>query len=227
MPAAREIRADFDRDTIVVYQAYNHAIADAALARGRFAPPFSLGRMTWVKPSFLWLMGRSHWGSKSGQERTLAVRLKRSGWERALALAVPTDPLALGYPSDEAWRRSFEGAAVHVQWDTERSLQGKGLPYYSIQIGLGRAVIEEYVEEWVVSIVDESERVRKARALVTTGRADAARRLLPPEALYPLSAELARRIGATPQAEPSPSGGVRPSAEPARRGARPPASRRR
>ena len=35
MPEYREIRADFDRTTIVVYQAFNDAIADAALAAQR------------------------------------------------------------------------------------------------------------------------------------------------------------------------------------------------
>jgi hypothetical protein len=31
VPKKREIRADFDRDSIVIYQAYSPAIADAAL----------------------------------------------------------------------------------------------------------------------------------------------------------------------------------------------------
>lgn len=64
---------NFDRDTIVAYQAYNDRIADAALCHGRFAEPFSRSRMTWVKPSFLWMMERSGWGTKANQERTLAV----------------------------------------------------------------------------------------------------------------------------------------------------------
>jgi len=78
MPKEHEIRADFDRDTIAIYQAYSSAIADAALEAQRFVPPFSFHRMAWIKPSFLWLMHRSHWAQKSGQERTLAVRIKRS-----------------------------------------------------------------------------------------------------------------------------------------------------
>src|SRR5262245_58871683 len=90
MPAYHEIRADYDRETIVVYQAYNDAIADAALEAGRFVAPFSMNRMTWIKPSFLWLMERSGWGSKSNQERTLAVRITRAGWDRALSLGVLT-----------------------------------------------------------------------------------------------------------------------------------------
>ena len=56
MTAEHEIRADYDRDTIAIYQAYSPAIAEAALEAGRFVPPFSFHRMTWIKPSFLWLM---------------------------------------------------------------------------------------------------------------------------------------------------------------------------
>jgi len=41
MPAESEIRADFDRETIAVYQADSPAIADAALSARRFVPPFS------------------------------------------------------------------------------------------------------------------------------------------------------------------------------------------
>ena len=32
--------------------------------RSRFVPPFSFHRMTWIKPSFLWLMHRRDWGQK-------------------------------------------------------------------------------------------------------------------------------------------------------------------
>lgn len=71
MSGTREVRADFDRESIVVYQAYPDAIADVAVKQQKFGPPFSLGRMTWIKPSFLWLMHRSNWGRKSGQERTM------------------------------------------------------------------------------------------------------------------------------------------------------------
>lgn len=50
MPAEYEIRATFDTATIVVYQAYRSDIAAPAVAHQRFAPPFSVGRMTWIKP---------------------------------------------------------------------------------------------------------------------------------------------------------------------------------
>ncbi|HEY1189133.1 MAG TPA: DUF4291 domain-containing protein [Gemmata sp.] len=194
MPAAHEIRADFDRDTIVIYQAYSPAIAGAALAAGRFVPPFSFHRMTWVKPSFLWLMHRSNWGQKSGQERVLAVRMTRAGWEKALSLAVLTsfEPGAVASPDE--WAGQFAAARVHLQWDPERSLRGTGLPYSSIQVGLGRDVIREFVEEWVVGIEDYTTRVRKIYGLLQSGNADKARRHLPPERVYPVGGELGRRL---------------------------------
>ena len=50
------IYAVFDDKTIRVYQAYNNETADEALKLGKFGSKFSLTRMTWIKPSFLWMM---------------------------------------------------------------------------------------------------------------------------------------------------------------------------
>jgi hypothetical protein len=194
MPAEHEIRADFDRETIAIYQAYPPAIADAALAARRFVPPFSMNRMTWIKPSFLWLMHRSNWGQKSGQERVLAVRITRAGWEKALSLAVLTsfDPSIFRSPAE--WEERFKAALVHLQWDTERSLRGAALPYFSIQLGLSRHIIGEYVEQWVTAIEDYTPRVRKIHELLQSGQAEKAKRHLPPEKVYPVGADLARRL---------------------------------
>ena len=91
-PKRREIRTDYGTSTLVVYQAYSKEIALPALAAGRFVAPFSLNRMTWIKPSFLWMMHRSNWGQKASQEYILAVRIVRAGWEDALSQAVLTAP---------------------------------------------------------------------------------------------------------------------------------------
>lgn len=194
MPAEREIRADFDRETIVVYQAYPPAIADAALSAGRFVAPFSLHRMTWIKPSFLWLMHRSNWGLKAGQERILAVRISREGWEKALSLAEPTSfaPSIFRTPAD--WEARFRAASVHLQWDTERSLRGAALPCFSIQVGLSRHVIGEYVADWTTRIEDITPIVRKMHDLLRAGCAEKAKRHLPPEKVYPVGPALARRL---------------------------------
>ena len=171
-----QIRADYDDRTIVVYQAYSAAIADAALRAGRFVTPFSFQRMTWIKPSFLWLMHRSNWARKPGQERILAVRMTREGWEEALSQAVQTtaDPKAVA------------DAAVHLQWDPERSIRGAALNHYSIQVGIGRHLIRTFADDWVVSLTDLTPRAHKAATLVRNGRAAQAQRLLPAERVYPL-----------------------------------------
>ncbi|MGW6704565.1 DUF4291 domain-containing protein [Streptomyces sp. NPDC054956] len=171
-----QIRADHDARTIVVYQAYSPAIADAALRAGRFVAPFSFHRMTWIKPSFMWLMHRSNWARKPGQERVLAVRITREGWEEALSQAVLTtaDPAAVAR------------AAVHVQWDPERSPRGTALNHYSIQVGISRHLIRTFTDDWIVSLTDLTPQIRKASALIQTGQAAKAQRLLPAERTYPL-----------------------------------------
>jgi len=194
MPREREIRADFDRETIVIYQAYSAAIADAALRAQRFVPPFSFHRMTWIKPSFLWLMHRSNWGQKTGQERALAVRITRKGWEQALSLAVPTSFVPGLFASPDEWAERFAAAWVHLQWDPERSLRGAGLPYTSIQVGLSRHVIRQFAEEWIVGIEDYTARARKIYNLIHSGQADKAKRQLPPEQVYPVNEEIAPRL---------------------------------
>ncbi|MFD1370439.1 DUF4291 domain-containing protein [Actinoplanes sichuanensis] len=196
MPLLRRIRADFDAETIVMYQAFGPAIADAALAAGRFVPPFSFTRMTWIKPSLLWLMHRSNWARKPGQERILAVRITRAGWERALSQAVLTAPVPAIHGSADAWSRTFDAANVHVQWDPERSVRGAALNHYSIQIGVGRTLIRSFAESWIVGLTDLTPTVHRIDALIRSGQAAKAQRLLPPERPYPLDPQTARRIHA-------------------------------
>jgi hypothetical protein len=138
-------------------------------------------------------MHRSNWGLKSGQERTLAVRVTPSGWDKALSLAVLTSFEPAVFRSPQEWGERFRRAVVHAQWDTERSLRGAALNYFSIQVGLSRHIIGEYVEERVVGIEDLSPRVRKIHDLLQGGQADKARRQLPPERVYPVAPEVGRR----------------------------------
>ena len=197
MTSYREIRADYNRESIVVYQAYNDQIADRALEAGRFVTPFSFQRMTWIKPSFLWLMERSGWGTKPNQTRTLAVRISRNGWEAALNQGVLTAFEPGIHESVEHWRSQFKRATVHVQWDPERSLRGKKLEHRAIQVGIGRTVIAEFVSEWIQEISDLTELVNKLRRLRREGRYNQAKDLLPKEAVYPLAGPAAKNLGLT------------------------------
>lgn len=191
----REIRADYDSTSIVVYQAYSKAIALPALQQQRFVPPFSFNRMTWIKPSFLWLMERSNWGLKPGQEMILAVRITRAGWEEALSQAVLTSYDPAVYRDYNEWRAQFEQTLVHVQWDPERTLRGKSLLVKSIQVGLSRHIIEHYVNDWTVAIQDITPVVRKIYGFLQQGQEAKAKALLPRERVYPLPQTLVRRLG--------------------------------
>jgi len=170
-------------------------VDEAALREGTFVAPFSFGRMTWIKPSFLWLMERSRWGQKAGQEHVLAVRITRKGWEEALAQAVLTHPEKGVYRDQDDWKRQFDAARVYVQWDPERSLRGGALDHKSIQVGLSRHVIDRYVQEWVIEIRDYTPLVRKLYAMMHAGQTAKITALLPKEAVYPLDATLAKRLG--------------------------------
>jgi hypothetical protein len=194
MQPEHQIRADFDRETIVVYQAYSDQIADPALRNGRFVEPFSFSRMTWIKPSFLWLMHRSNWAQKSGQERILAIRIRRAGWDSALAKGVLTafDPRA--HRSKDEWADAFASAQVHVQWDPERNMRGAALQHGSLQVGISRDLIREYNENWITQIKDLTPTVAKMRSLIRGGDVKAATRHLPPEKVYPNPNGTARHL---------------------------------
>ncbi|KAK6370448.1 hypothetical protein LTR64_005689 [Lithohypha guttulata] len=79
-----QIRAVYDDDTITVYQAYNSGIATAAVEAQRLdaSPLFKPARMTWIKPSWNWMMYRCGYSYKdSNQNNVLALKVKREFFE--------------------------------------------------------------------------------------------------------------------------------------------------
>ena len=111
----RQIRAAYDDATIRVYQAYSDEIADTALANGTFiSPPFKMERMTWIKPSFLWMMYRAGWGFKdAGQQRILAIDISRAGFEWALEHGCLSH--ADASMSKDEWSAKKEASPVRIQ----------------------------------------------------------------------------------------------------------------
>lgn len=200
----RQIRAAYDADTVRVYQAYSDAIADSALARGTFvSPPFSMTRMTWIKPSWLWMMYRAGWGHKDpGQARILALDLSRAGFEWALAHSGLSHFEAGTYASHEAWEIIKDRSPVRVQWDPERDLHLRPLPHRAIQIGLSGAAVALFVNEWIRRVTDLTPLAHQMHELVQQERLDEARQLLPVETLYPVDAALAAILGISPRPPP-------------------------
>ncbi|QUQ69213.1 DUF4291 domain-containing protein [Kutzneria sp. CA-103260] len=177
----KTINAAYDERLITVYQAYHPAIAEAALAAGAFVPPFSRTRMTWIKPSFRWMMHRSSWATAPGQERVLAIRISRAGFDWAVANACLSAYDATVHTSHEQWRRQLKGSPVRVQWDPDRDVRMQTLPYRAIQIGLKGVALERYVDEWTHDITDVTASAHEVRDPVRAGQVDRAERLRPKE----------------------------------------------
>ena len=53
-----KIFALYNDKSIRVYQAYNDLLAGEVMRLGTFGKSFNMERMTWIKPSFLWMMYR-------------------------------------------------------------------------------------------------------------------------------------------------------------------------
>lgn len=198
MSEERLIRAMYTDRTITVYQAYPPPIADAAIAAGTFVGPFKRERMTWIKPSFLWMMYRSGWATKPGQERILQVEITRAGFEWALAHSCLSHFDRGLHERYEDWQKEKQQSPVRIQWDPDRSVTLDPLPRRAIQIGLSGEAVTRYVDEWIVAITDITQAATKIhRAVLDRDRA-AATAALPEERVYPVPEPLRTRIaGAT------------------------------
>ncbi|MFE5141582.1 DUF4291 domain-containing protein [Streptomyces fagopyri] len=186
----RQIRAAHTDSTITVYQAYRPEIGGPAARKGRFPAAWKPDRMTWIKPSFMWMMYRSGWGTKEGQETVLAVEITRDGFEWALRHACLASYVRGLHSDRSAWQRDLKRAPARVQWDPERDLHLQPLPYRSLQLGLSGEASSRYADEWMVSIRDVTPLADEIHALVRDGDLDAAARRLPQEQEYPASEEL-------------------------------------
>ena len=180
----RQIRAIHDERTIRVYQAYSDAIADSALAQGTFvSPPFKMDRMTWIKPSFLWMMYRAGWGMKDpGQARILAIDISREGFEWALTHSCPSHPGESMTKGE--WLHTKENSPVRIQWDPERDLHLQPQTHRSIQIGLSKQAVDLYAQKWIQRISDVTPLAHRIHKLIRANTLNEARLLLPQEVPY-------------------------------------------
>ena len=196
----RAIRATYTPTTITVYQAYPPEIANPALEKQKFVPPFSRLRMTWIKPSFLWMAYRSGWATKQRQERILAIEITREGFEWALRNSCLSHQDATTRDTTldkEQWQQRLRASPVRIQWDPERDFQHRPLNHRAIQIGLGPEAVTRYVDEWIVFIVDVTNAMQQVKNRVDKGDFEAAQQLLPKEKAYPLSDELKAKVHAS------------------------------
>src|SRR4051812_16295560 len=194
-PQGRHVLAQFDDDSVIVYQAYSPSIGRAAVEQGRFGGgEFSFNRMSWIKPNFLWMMYRSGWGTMEGQEITLAVRLRRESFDEILNQAVHSTYLDEVYFTPENWKTRLAESSVRLQWDPDHDPRGGKQQRRAIQLGLAGAVLGQYADRWIVSIEDISDFVAEQRAHLKTGALQSL--ITPLEEVYPITnQDIAKRVG--------------------------------
>ena len=166
----QHILAQFDDETIIVYQGYRPIIGQFAVENGRFGSDFKYSRMSWIKPNFLWMMYRSQWGQAEGQEVILAIRLGKRFFDSLLARAVPSSFDAQAYGSRDDWASAVARSDVRLQWDPDHLPTGEKCERRAIQLGLRGAALEAYGKREIVQIIDMSTFVAEQRSNVAAWR---------------------------------------------------------
>ncbi|MBD2596805.1 DUF4291 domain-containing protein [Nostoc spongiaeforme FACHB-130] len=179
----RHILAQYDGQTVVVYQAYRPEIGHFAASNGYFGGEFSLERMSWIKPNFLWMMYRCGWGTKDGQEVVLAIWIQRSAFEEILRQAVHSSFVPELYPSKSEWQKVLKHSQVRLQWDPDHHPSGEKLERRAIQLGLRGQVLAAYAKDWIVKIEDISDFVKQQRQNLNF---DYTELITPQEKVYPV-----------------------------------------
>lgn len=162
--SGRHILAQFDEQSIYVYQAYRPAIADYAVKNQCFGGEFSYSRMSWIKTNFLWMMYRSGWATKVGQERILAIKLKRHFFNEILNNVVPSTFDETKYDSQKSWQVAVANSEIRLQWDPDHDPTGRRVARRAVQIGLRGNALCRYGQSELLAIKDITSFVNEQRA---------------------------------------------------------------
>jgi hypothetical protein len=138
---------EWDEEGVWFYQAFNNTIADYAIKHQQLGgDDFNPHRMTWVKPSFAWVLYRSGYGRKHNQVRVLKLKIRHESLARLLSRC--------------SCKHGGGGSKGRVQWDPARDIMSadgkeprKMQRRRAIQIGLKAELSQLYVNS-VVAIED-------------------------------------------------------------------------
>ncbi|XP_072043977.1 uncharacterized protein [Amphiura filiformis] len=157
----KHILAQYDEDSVIVYQAFCPEIADYATTNQRFGgPKFSFTRMSWIKTNFLWMMYRCGWASKPNQEHVLAIWIKRDGFDEILSKAYTPG-------TQKQANVSKDDVLVRLQWDPDHTPDGTKEQRRAIQLGLKGEILKKYATEYILKIEDITPFVLSKRPLLT------------------------------------------------------------
>jgi hypothetical protein len=186
----RELIADYDQSGLFVYQAFKPDTVAEAARQNRFGRGFTFDRLTWIKPSFGWVLHRSEYARKHRMEAIARIKISHAGFLEILGGAVSTS-FEGPFAGEAEWRLALSRSLVRYQWDPDYDLFGRPLSRRALQLGLRGAIVRRYVEEFTLAIED-------ATALAHELEAALIKKSEPPavyeERPYPLSPELRARL---------------------------------
>jgi Domain of unknown function (DUF4291) len=189
----KHILAHYDADTLVVYQAYRPSIGEYAIKNGAFGGDFSYSRMSWIKPNFLWMMFRSGWGTKEGQEIILGLRMRRQFFDGLLARAVTSSWDSSDRTTHDKWKAAVASSDVRLQWDPDHDPHGKPLSRRAIQLGLRGAALDAFGRHELLEVVDMTNFVAEQRSHLR--QAELAQLKTPTQRIYlPDDVSIARHL---------------------------------
>jgi len=191
----RHILGQQKNEQIIVYQAYNHVIADFALENQYFGGnSYSYSRMSWIKPNFLWMMYRCGWAEKENQERVLGIWIKTTDFDFILSQSVFSSFQGNIYGTHEQWKSELGNKPARLQWDPDHDIYGNKQERKAIQLGIKGDLLEKFGKEMISEIIDLTEFVKQQKENIDSKNI---RNLqVPKEWVYePKNDEIKRQIG--------------------------------
>ncbi|MEM6283604.1 MAG: DUF4291 domain-containing protein [Chloroflexota bacterium] len=190
----KQILAAYDDEGVYVYQAFRPEIVQAALQDGTFGGGgFKMERMTWIKPSFGWMLYRAGYAMKEHQQNIVKIKLSHAGFRQALKWGVLSTWNPNVYESEGEWQRDVKKSPVRIQWDPDRSLKGGKIGRRAIQIGLRGKAVYAYINEWIIGLEDVTALAHRIGELKRAKKPIEVN--VPDERVYPVEAEIMHRLG--------------------------------
>ena len=156
LPSAdRHILVQSDDDTVVVYQAFDAEISAHAVAHGAFGGhAWRQDRVSAIRLSLTDVLHRSNWGQDVGEERILAIRIKRAGFDSLLRQAIHREFQEGLYDTKRSWQLATRYSQVSIEWGPDRDLNGAALGRQTARFGMRHKALQNFATTWIDEVID-------------------------------------------------------------------------
>lgn len=192
---SRALVLQYDAESVVLYDSSRISFANKSVDQQQILMRGSdPTKPIWLKLGFLYTMARSNWGSREGQERTVAYWAVRPQFEEWLNQAVHTKYFSTVYESQEVWQQANLSADVLIEWSPDHRPNGSKTARRTLQLGLRRSALEALNAEGLLHVADVSSYVKEQADFLRDYDSDLL--LLPYERLYPIKdPQIKARLG--------------------------------